>query len=125
MQRIMVADDSGLMRRIIREIVEPEDYRVVAEARDGREALRGFLLLRPDVVLLDLVMPRLSGIGALREIRRVDPGACVVMCSGFGQDSLAAEALTWGARDIVWKPFRPLELLEALQRATRPLAFAV
>ena len=116
MERILVVDDSARMRRTVREIVEPEAYEVVAEAADGDEAVELFVALRPDLVLLDLLLPRRSGIETLRDMRRIDARAAVVVCAGLGQERLAAQALVIGALTSVSKPFHPRGLLAALRR---------
>lgn len=116
MQRILVVDDSARMRGGAREIVEPEGFEVVAEARDGDEALDLFEALRPDLVLLDLLMPRRSGLETVGPIRRIDPGTGLLVCAGLGQESLAVEALVRGADDFVYKPFHPERLLAMLRR---------
>ena len=115
--RILVVDDSARMRESVREIVESSAFQVVAEARDGQEAVSRFEDHWPDVVLLDLVMPELSGCGALLEMLLRDPVARVVMCSSLGQEALANSALRNGACDVVAKPFDPDRLLTALENA--------
>jgi two-component system chemotaxis response regulator CheY len=117
MTRILLVDDARIMREIAREIVEPESFEVAGEAADGIRAVRQFESLRPDVVLLDLVMPKLGGIAALRAIRELDPTARVVMSCSLGQEPLAAEAMWWGALDSVVKPFRPDAVVRALRGA--------
>ena len=117
MARILVVDDARVMRETAREIVEREGFEIAGEAADGSRAVRQFEALRPDVVLLDLVMPKLGGIAALRAIRHLDPSARVVMSCSLGQEALAAEAMLWGARDFVGKPFQPDAVLRALRRA--------
>ena len=117
MDRILVVDDSTLMRRAIREIVEPEGFAVVAEARDGVEAVELFDALRPGLVLVDLLMPRRSGVETVAEIRRLDTEAGVLVAAGLGQEELAAAAVVEGADDFVRKPFHPRRLLRALERA--------
>ena len=107
MARILVADDASFMRQMIREIVEEEGHEVVAEASDGVEAIEQFKKHHPDVVTMDIVMPRRSGIDAVKGIIEVDPTACVVMCSALGQETLVQEALQAGARDFIVKPFKP------------------
>ncbi len=119
MLRILVVDDASLMRETVREIVGADDFDIVAEARDGAEAVRKFDALRPDVVLLDLLLPKLSGTETLEAILLLDPGACVVVCSALGQEPLAADALARGARDVVVKPFHPEGLLSTLERLAR------
>ena len=115
-KRILIADDAEHQRDAVREVLEREDFEVVGEARTGHEAVHLFLSLHPDMVLLDLVMPEASGLEALREIRRHCDETPVVVCSGLGQERLAAEAVMSGANDFVVKPFHPFHLLSTLWR---------
>jgi two-component system chemotaxis response regulator CheY len=117
MARILVADDASFMRMMIREIVEEDGFEVVGEASDGIEAVEQYRILQPDLVTMDIVMPRRSGIDAVRGIVEIDPGACVVMCSALGQESLVREALAAGARDFIVKPFKPDAVLATLRKA--------
>lgn len=114
--RVLVADDASFMREMIREIIEPEGFEVVGQASDGVEAVEAFQRLRPDLVTMDIVMPRRSGIDAVQEIRAIDPTARVVMCSALGQETLVMEALAAGAADFVVKPFRPDSVLSTLRK---------
>ncbi len=116
MARILVADDASFMRQMIREIVEAEGFEVCGEASDGVEAVEEYKRLHPDVVTMDIVMPRKSGIDAVRGIVEIDPNACVVMCSALGQETLVTEAMQAGARDFIVKPFKPDSVLETLQQ---------
>ena len=115
-KRILIADDAAHQRKAVREILESEGFEVVGEAADGHEAVSLFESLRPDMVLLDLVMPEASGLTALREIRVRCEDTPVVVCSGFGQERLAAEAVVSGANDFVVKPFHPFRLLATVWR---------
>ncbi len=115
--RVLIADDAAFMREMLRDILGGGDYEVVAEAADGAEAVEMFRAHAPDLVTLDIVMPRKNGIDALREILSSDPGACVVMCSALGQEVLVAEALESGARDFVVKPFKPDQVRTVVERA--------
>jgi two-component system chemotaxis response regulator CheY len=115
-KRILIADDAAHQRKAVREILEGEGFEVVGEASDGRQAVGLFESLRPDMVLLDLVMPGSSGLTALREIRLRCEDTPVVVCSGFGQERLAAEAVVSGANDFVVKPFHPFRLLATVWR---------
>ena len=117
MARILVADDASFMRQMIREIVEEAGHEVVAEASDGVEAIEQFKKHHPDVVTMDIVMPRRSGIDAVKGIIEIDPSACVVMCSALGQETLVQEALQAGARDFIVKPFKPDHVIEVAQKA--------
>jgi two-component system chemotaxis response regulator CheY len=116
MARILVADDASFMRQMIREIVEAEGHEVCGEASDGIEAVEKWKELHPDVCTMDIVMPRRSGIDAVRGIVELDPKARVVMCSALGQETLVNEALQAGAVDFIVKPFKPASVLETLNR---------
>lgn len=116
MARILVADDAAFMRQMIREIVEAEGHEVVAEASDGVEAVDQFKAHHPDLVTMDIVMPRRSGIDAVKGILEIDSTACVVMCSALGQETLVTEALQAGARDFIVKPFKPDNVLSTLRK---------
>jgi len=116
MARILVADDASFMRQMIREIVEGEGHQVVAEASDGIEAIEQFKKLHPDVVTMDIVMPKRSGIDAVKAIMEIAPKAIVVMCSALGQETLVQEALQAGARDFIVKPFKPDAVTATLRK---------
>ena len=114
--RVLIADDASFMRQMIREIIEPEGYEVVGEATDGVEAVEQYESLHPDLVTMDIVMPKRSGIDAVRGIMEKSPGACVVMCSALGQETLVMEALQAGAKDFIVKPFKPDNVLATLEK---------
>jgi two-component system chemotaxis response regulator CheY len=116
MARILVADDASFMRQMIREIVEAEGHEVCGEASDGVEAVEEFRRLHPDVVTMDIVMPRRSGIDAVRGIIELDAQACIVMCSALGQETLVTEAIQAGARDFIVKPFKPVCVIDTLNK---------
>ncbi len=115
MARILVADDASFMRMMIREIVEDDGHEVVGEASDGSEAVDMYRELHPDIVTMDIVMPRRSGIDAVRGIIEVDPSARIVMCSALGQETLVSESLEAGACDFIVKPFKPDAVLATLR----------
>ena len=117
MARVLVADDASFMRQMIREIVEAEGMEVVGEASDGIEAVEMYKELHPDLVTMDIVMPRRSGIDAVRVIMEIDASARVVMCSALGQETLVTEALQAGAIDFIVKPFKPESVVQTLQKA--------
>jgi two-component system chemotaxis response regulator CheY len=114
--RILVADDARFMRQLIREIIEPEGFEVVGEAADGRAVVEEFTRLQPDVVTMDIVMPKRSGIDAVKEILALDPSAKIVMVSALGQEALVMEALQAGAADYVVKPFKPDAVVSTLRK---------
>ena len=116
MARILVADDASFMRQIIREILESEGHEIVAEASDGIQAVEEYKKHQPDLVTMDIVMPRRSGIDAVRAIIGLAPSARIVMCSALGQETLVTEALQAGAIDFIVKPFKPDAVLDTLRR---------
>ena len=116
MKRILIADDASFMRQMIRDIIEPEGFEVVGEASDGVEVVEKFRRLRPDLVMMDIVMPKRSGIDAVKAIKAEDAGARVVMCSALGQEALVTEAIQAGARDFIVKPFKPDAVLATLRK---------
>jgi two-component system chemotaxis response regulator CheY len=115
--RVLIVDDALLIRQMLRSILTRSDYQVVGEAADGDEAVNRFRELRPDVVLLDIMMPTVDGMTALRQILAVDPAARVVMCSALDQKHVISQALDAGARDFINKPFTPESVRDAVRRA--------
>ncbi|MCH6562698.1 MAG: response regulator [Deltaproteobacteria bacterium] len=121
-KRVLITDDAAFMREMLREIISEGGYEVVAEAADGEEALARFHEHHPDVVTLDIVMPGKSGLEVLRELTALEPSACVVMCSALGQEALVMEALEAGAKEYIIKPFKPDQVLGALNEALQKSA---
>ena len=115
--RVLIADDASFMRQMIREIMEPEGFEVVGEASDGVEAMEQYMQLHPDLVTMDIVMPKRSGIDAVKGIVEQSPGACIVMCSALGQETLVREALQAGAKGFIVKPFKPENVIRTLENA--------
>jgi two-component system chemotaxis response regulator CheY len=116
MKRVLVADDASFMRQMIRDIVEPEGYEVVGEASDGVEVVERFKELHPDLIMMDIVMPKRSGIDAVKAIMELDGTARVVMCSALGQEALVMEAIQAGAKDFIVKPFKPDAVVTTLAK---------
>jgi two-component system, chemotaxis family, chemotaxis protein CheY len=112
----VVCDDALFMRTLLADILRGAGISVVGEAANGREGVQQYRTHRPDVVLMDLVMPEMGGIDAVREIVAEHPTARIVMCTAVGQQSLVEEALRAGARDYIVKPFQPGHVLETLER---------
>jgi two-component system, chemotaxis family, chemotaxis protein CheY len=119
MTTILVADDTAFVRLWCTKMLGRHGFEVV-EASDGRDAVAKYRDHRPAAVLLDVAMPELDGLGALREIRQLDPGARVAMLTGLGQRHIVIEALNAGARDFVVKPFKPERVLSALKKLLDP-----
>ncbi len=114
--RVLVCDDAIFMRTMISDILSGAGYDVVGEAETGVQAIERYRDLKPDLVTMDIVMPDMGGIDAVREIIKHDPDAKVLMCSAMGQQALVVEAIQAGAKDFVVKPFQPSRVLEAVQR---------
>ena len=116
MARVLVVDDAVFMRMTIRKMIEPEGYEVGGEAGNGVEAVQRYMDIQPDVVLLDITMPEMNGIDALKRIKEFDPKAKVIMCSAMGQQVMVAQAIQSGAKDFVVKPFEKDRVLAAIKR---------
>ncbi len=114
--RVLVVDDAAFMRHMIKNILKGMDYEVVGEAADGQEACKLYEQLKPDLVTLDLVMPNMGGLEALKQIRTHDPKARVVVISAIDQREPLMEALKTGAADYVVKPFEKDRVQEAMRR---------
>ena len=115
-RRALVCDDAVFMRSLISDILTEAGYDVVGEAGTGIEAVERYRHLKPDFVTMDIVMPAMSGIDAVKEIIKVDPNARILMCSAMGQQALVVEAIQAGAKDFVVKPFQPARVLESIER---------
>jgi two-component system chemotaxis response regulator CheY len=114
--RVLVCDDAIFMRTMISDILSGAGYEVVGEAETGVQAIERYRALRPDLVTMDIVMPDMGGIEAVREIVKGDADAKILMCSAMGQQALVVEAIQAGAKDFIVKPFQPSRVLEAVQR---------
>ena len=113
---VLICDDAIFMRTVLGDILREAGFDVVGEAETGREAVEKYRELQPDLVTMDIVMPDMGGIDAVREIVKEHPKARIVMCSAMGQQALVVEAIQAGARDFIVKPFQPARVLEAVQR---------
>ena len=113
---VLVCDDAVFMRTMVSDILSQAGFTVVGEAENGKQAVEKYRQLKPDLVTMDIIMPEMGGIEAVKKITQMDPGARILMCSAMGQQSLVQEALQAGARDFVVKPFQPSRVLEAVQR---------
>ena len=115
--RILICDDAIFMRTMIADILTGAGYEVAGEAESGLQAVERYKALKPDLVTMDIVMPDMGGIDAVKAIIAIDPDARILMCSAMGQQQLVVEAIQSGAKDFVVKPFQPARVLEAVQRA--------
>ncbi|ADG06220.1 response regulator [Kyrpidia spormannii] len=115
-RKVLVVDDAAFMRMMIKEILTKHGYEVVGEAVNGIQAVEKFQELRPDLVTLDITMPEMDGIEALKRIRAIDPEAKVIMCSAMGQQAMVIDAIQAGAKDFIVKPFQADRVLEAVRK---------
>ncbi len=118
---ILVVDDAAFMRMMIRDILSKEGY-VIHEAVNGRDAVEKYEEVLPDLVTMDITMPEMSGLDALREIRTQNPQARVLMVSAMGQQKMIVEALESGAMDFLVKPFQPTKVLETVKKCLQTQA---
>ncbi|PYI50846.1 response regulator [Paenibacillus flagellatus] len=117
MARIMIVDDAAFMRMMLKQILTENGHEVVAEASDGRQAVEMHANVKPDLTTMDITMPEMDGLEALKTIRGSDPKAKIIMCSAMGQQGMVIEAIQSGALDFIVKPFQKDRVLDALQKA--------
>ncbi|MEE1072715.1 MAG: response regulator [Cellulosilyticum sp.] len=117
MAKIMVVDDAAFMRMMLKDILTKGGYEVVGEAENGLKAVDKYKELTPDLVLMDITMPELDGIGAVRQIKSIDPNAKIIMCSAMGQQAMVLESIQAGAKDFIVKPFQADRIIEAVSKA--------
>lgn len=115
--KVLIVDDAAFMRMMLRDILAKNGFEVVGEADNGKIAVQMYNELKPDVVTMDITMPEMDGIAAVKEIKAADPNAKVVMVSAMGQQAMVIEAIRSGAADFIVKPFQPDRVLEALGKA--------
>ncbi|WP_068784709.1 response regulator [Paenibacillus phocaensis] len=116
MARVMVVDDAAFMRMVIRQMLQEDGHEVVAEAKDGLEAVRFYDTWTPDLVTMDITMPEMDGIAAVQAIKGIDPNAKIIMCSAMGQQKMVVQAIQAGALDFVVKPFQKERVTEAIRK---------
>jgi two-component system chemotaxis response regulator CheY len=119
-RQVLICDDAMFMRSVVASVLTGAGYEVAGEAATGAEAVARYRELRPDVMTLDLLMPEMGGLDALRVIRTEHPDARIVICTAMGQDHLMRQAKDAGARAFVVKPFKPEALLAAVAEALAP-----
>lgn len=114
--RILIVDDAAFMRMMIRDILSKNGYEVVGEAQDGSQAIEKYKELKPDLITMDITMPEMDGISALKEIKKMDGNAKVIMCSAMGQQAMVIDAIQAGAKDFIVKPFQADRVIEAIKK---------
>ncbi|KAF2957622.1 two-component system response regulator [Thermotoga sp. Ku-13t] len=115
-KRVLIVDDAAFMRMLLKDIITKAGYEVVGEAANGVEAVEKYKELKPDVVTMDITMPEMDGITAIKKIREFDPNAKIIVCSAMGQQTMVIEAIQAGAKDFIVKPFQHSRVIEALQK---------
>ncbi|AEB75768.1 response regulator [Clostridium botulinum C] len=117
MSKVLIVDDAAFMRMMIKDILEKNGYEVVGEASNGIKAVELYKSEKPDVVTMDITMPDMDGIEAVKEIKAFDPAAKIIMCSAMGQQTMVMDAIKSGAKDFIVKPFQADRVLEAVKKA--------
>ena len=115
--RVLIVDDAAFMRIMLKDILSKNGYEIVGEAENGVKAVSLFQEVKPDVVTMNITMPEMDGITAVKEIKAYDPDAKVIMCSAMGQQATVIEAIQAGACDFIVKPFQADRVLEAVRKA--------
>jgi two-component system chemotaxis response regulator CheY len=113
---ILITDDALFMRTTLRNILVSNGYTIADEAVNGQDAVEKYKSSRPNLVLMDITMPIMDGITAAKEIKKIDPGANIVMCTAMGQKDMVMEALKAGAKDFIVKPFQPDRVIDSIQK---------
>ncbi|MEY7998822.1 response regulator [Clostridium sp. Mt-5] len=116
MAKILIVDDAAFMRMMIKDILEKNGFEIIGEANNGIKAVELYKKERPDVVTMDITMPDMDGIEAVKAIKALDPSAKIIMCSAMGQQTMVMDAIKAGARDFIVKPFQPDRVLEAINK---------
>ena len=116
MAKILIVDDAAFMRMMIKDILTKNGYEVVGEAANGIQAVELYKAHNPDLVTMDITMPEMDGIEAVKQIKAINPAAMVIMCSAMGQQSMVMDAIKAGASDFIVKPFQADRVLEAVKK---------
>ncbi len=115
-KNILICDDAAFMRMMIKDILTKNGYNIAGEAENGAKAVEKYAELKPDLVLMDITMPEMDGIEALKKIKAADANASVIMCSAMGQQAMVIESIQSGAKDFIVKPFQADRVIEAVQK---------
>ena len=115
-KNILICDDAAFMRMMIKDILTKNGYNIVGEAENGAKAVEKYAELKPDLVLMDITMPEMDGIEALKKIKAADANASIIMCSAMGQQAMVIESIQAGAKDFIVKPFQQDRVLEAVKK---------
>ena len=116
MYRILIVDDAGFMRKMVQTHLSKAGYSDFIEGEDGQRAIDIYKEQRPDLVIMDITMPNIDGIEALRQIKLGDPDAKIIMCSAMGQEAMVMEAIKLGALDFIVKPFKAERIIQTVNK---------
>lgn len=117
-KNILIVDDAAFMRMMIKDILTKNGYSVVGEAENGAKAVEKFNELKPDLVIMDITMPEMDGIEAVKAIKGINSSANIIMCSAMGQQAMVIESIQAGAKDFIVKPFQAERVIEAVSKVT-------
>lgn len=120
-KKVLIVDDAAFMRMMIKNILIEDGFEIVGEAKNGKEAIELYKELEPDLVTMDITMPDMDGIEAVKEILKIDKDARVIMCSAMGQQAMVIDAIQAGAKDFIVKPFKPDRVLTAIRKVFNEL----
>jgi len=113
-KNILICDDAAFMRMMIKDILTKNGYNIAGEAENGKMAVEKYAETKPDLVMMDITMPEMDGIQALKKIKEEDPSATIIMCSAMGQQAMVIESIQAGAKDFIVKPFKPDRVLKTV-----------
>ncbi len=114
MKKVLIVDDAAFIRLTLKMMLERNGYTVVGVAEDGNDGIKKYVELRPEIVTMDITMPEMDGITAVKEIMKIDPGATIIMVSAMGQEEMVKDAIIAGARNFIVKPFTEERVLKTL-----------
>jgi two-component system, chemotaxis family, chemotaxis protein CheY len=113
-KKIMLVDDAAFMRMMIKDTLQKNGYTEIVEAGNGEQAINTYVAEKPDLILMDITMPVMDGLEALRRLKEMDSSIKVVMCSAMGQETMVVDALKLGAKDFIVKPFKPDRIMKTV-----------
>ncbi len=116
---VMIVDDAAFMRMMLKDVLTKNGYTVVGEAENGAVSVDKYMDLKPNLTIMDITMPEMDGLQAVKEIRKRDSQARIIMCSAMGQQAMVIEAIQSGAKDFVVKPFQAERVIEAVTKALK------
>lgn len=118
-QSVLIADDTSFIRNLLKKMLSDAGYEIIGEVDNGVAAIEKYKELNPNLVIMDINMPEMDGITAVKEIRTINPAARILMCTSLAQDSMIVDAIQAGAKTFLFKPFNAEDLLDAVQRSLR------